>query len=82
MEKIMPKRLKVNAFWDNEAGVWVASSDNVPGLATEADTVEQLLEKLRVMIPELLAENSIAAGDPIVFDLETQRSEVVHRHAA
>jgi Domain of unknown function (DUF1902) len=54
----------------------------VPGLATEADTVEQLLEKLRVMIPELLAENGIADGDPIVFDLETQRSEVVHRHAA
>jgi predicted RNase H-like HicB family nuclease len=76
---MMPKRLKVSALWDAEASVWVASSDDVPGLATEADTVEALLEKLRVMIPELLEETRL---DPIVFDLETLRSEVVERHAA
>jgi len=44
----------VSAFWDEEAKVWVATSDDVPGLATEAETVELLLGKLRVMIPELL----------------------------
>jgi len=44
----------VEAFWDDEAKVWVATSDDVPGLATEAETVELLIGKLRVMIPELM----------------------------
>jgi predicted RNase H-like HicB family nuclease len=44
----------VQADWDGEAGVWVATSDDVPGLATEAATIEALTDKLRIMIPELL----------------------------
>jgi len=47
----------VNAFWDTEAKVWVATSDDVPGLATEARDVDALIRKLRVMIPELLEAN-------------------------
>jgi len=47
----------VKAEWDAEVGVWVASSDDVPGLATGADTFEELVEKLKVVIPELLEEN-------------------------
>ena len=35
--------LMVYALWDAEAGVWVATSEDVPGLATEADTIEQLI---------------------------------------
>ena len=48
-----PSVLTVRALWDDEAKVWVATSDDVPGLATEADTVEQLVAKLQVMVPEL-----------------------------
>ena len=36
----------VRADWDAEAKVWVAYSDDVPGLATGADTLEGLVEKL------------------------------------
>jgi predicted RNase H-like HicB family nuclease len=49
----------VSATWDADAKVWVAESDQVPGLATGADTFEDLIEKLKVAIPELLAENGI-----------------------
>lgn len=49
----------VHAHWDPEASVWVATSEDVPGLATEADTAEALDLKLRVMIPELLRENGL-----------------------
>ena len=49
----------VHADWDSEARVWVATSDDVPGLATEASTVEVLAEKLRTMIPELLEANQL-----------------------
>ncbi|WP_375470892.1 DUF1902 domain-containing protein [uncultured Nostoc sp.] len=45
---------KVEAFWDSDAEVWVATSDDVPGLVTEASTIEVLTQKLREIIPELL----------------------------
>lgn len=51
------KQITVNAEWDPEAKVWVATSDDVPGLITEANTVEALAEKLSVVIPELLEAN-------------------------
>jgi len=51
------KPLFIRAEWDEDAGVWVASSDDVPGLATEGDTWEGLVGKLKVMIPELLDAN-------------------------
>jgi len=49
----------VNAEWDEEARVWVASSEDVPGLATGADTLEGLIEKLKVVVPELLEANGL-----------------------
>ncbi len=70
----------VHADWDPEARVWVATSDDVPGLATEAATVEALAEKLRIMIPELLEANRILpSGEPdgIVFELTSHLQEKV-----
>lgn len=50
------------AEWDGQAGVWVATSEDVPGLVTEAETVEALMEKLRVLVPELLELNATNAA--------------------
>ncbi|MBW4509712.1 MAG: DUF1902 domain-containing protein [Scytonematopsis contorta HA4267-MV1] len=52
-------KFKVQAFWDSEAEVWVATSEYVPGLATEASTMEALTQKLRIIIPELIGLNNI-----------------------
>ena len=57
----------IRAEWDEDAQVWVATSDDVPGLATEAETVESLIEKLKVMIPELLEANGSPISDEIPF---------------
>ncbi|MBE9005659.1 DUF1902 domain-containing protein [Fortiea sp. LEGE XX443] len=51
--------VRVSAFWDSEAEVWVASSDDLPGLVTEASTIEVLTEKLKVIIPELCELNQV-----------------------
>jgi len=53
----MEKPYYVHAVWDDEARVWVASSEDVPGLATEAETAEALVAKLELLIPELLTLN-------------------------
>ena len=54
---VSPYRVIVE--WDEDAQVWVASSEDVPGLATGADTLEDLIEKLKIVIPELLEENGL-----------------------
>ena len=55
----MKKIYQVFAQWDSEAGVWVAESDDVPGLVAEAESPNLLREKLRVLIPELLELNGV-----------------------
>ena len=62
--------LLVRATWDDEAQMWVAESDDVPGLVTEAPTTEQLFAKLRVLVPELLElNNCMPAGDDVLVKL-------------
>jgi predicted RNase H-like HicB family nuclease len=68
----------VQADWDPEAGVWVATSIDVPGLATEAETIEGLTDRLRTMIPELLEANGLlTGGGAIAFELTSHRQELV-----
>jgi hypothetical protein len=55
--------IKVRAEWDDEAKVWVAEGANLPGLVTEADTVELLLDKLHTMVPELLSYDRELAAE-------------------
>jgi predicted RNase H-like HicB family nuclease len=65
----------VSAFWDADAAVWVATSDDVPGLATESETIEALSDKLRTLIPELLRLNDVIPPDyvgTVVFQLISQ----------
>lgn len=75
---------KVECFWDPEAEVWVATSEEVPGLATGADTLDALIEKLKVVIPELLEANGLIApneiGD-IPFTVMAERHELAPRAA-
>ncbi|MEH2202077.1 DUF1902 domain-containing protein [Nostoc sp.] len=72
--------LKIDALWDKDAEVWVATSENVPGLVTEASTIESLTQKLRQIIPELLVLNQIVPSDYvgfISFELTSHRQELI-----
>ena len=78
----MTKVLFIRAEWDDEANVWVATSDDVPGLATEADTLEELSTKLRVMVPELLDANGYPDGSEVPYELLARKFFVAQRHVA
>ena len=68
----------VRADWDAEAGVWVATSNDVPGLVTEAATVEALDIKLKSMVPELLELNGCApVNGEIAIELLARRISAV-----
>ncbi len=63
------KPLLVRVEWDEEAKVWVATSDDVPGLATEEFTIENLIQKLKILIPELLKANGMHTELDVPSDL-------------
>ena len=77
----MYKVLFIRAEWDPEAGVWVATSDDVPGLATESETLEALSVKLESMVPELLDANGYPDGPDVPFELLARKFSVAHRAA-
>jgi hypothetical protein len=48
---------RVNMLWDAEANVWVATSEDVPGLVLESGSFDALLERIKYAIPERVALN-------------------------
>jgi Domain of unknown function (DUF1902) len=71
---------QVDAFWDEDTAVWVATSEDVPGLATEATTIELLSQKLRDMVPDLLLSNHAISADyagAITVQLTSHRQELI-----
>ena len=56
-EDYILEKYKINIFWDNEAEVWVAISDDIP-LALENDSLDRLIERIKIVAPEILFLNS------------------------
>jgi predicted RNase H-like HicB family nuclease len=73
----MKRIYEVSARWDSEAAVWVAESQDVPGLVTEADSPNALVQKLRSLIPDLLEANGVLDRDTqtIEFHVRYQHEE-------
>jgi hypothetical protein len=50
----MSSDIVIEARWDGEASVWIATSNDVPGLVVEADTWPAMIDEVRLVLPELL----------------------------
>ena len=54
--------------WDSEASVWIATSDDVPGLVLESGSFDVLVERVRYAVPELLELGGTTRSDvPLYF---------------
>lgn len=51
------QKITVRADWDSEASVWVAMSDDLPGLVLEAPSMDLLVPEIETVIPALLEAN-------------------------
>lgn len=56
----MSRPVVIHADWDPDAAVWVATTQDLRGLVTEAASIEALRAKLPGMILDLLEENGIS----------------------
>ena len=48
----------VKLFWDSESDMWIATSDDVKGLTLESGSLDVLIERVRMAVPELLKVNN------------------------
>lgn len=63
----------VKLIWDEEACVWVATSDDIPGLVLESGSFDALLEKVRFAAPELLKLNN--STESVLLTFRSERHE-------
>ena len=77
----------VNIAWDEEANVWLATSEDIPGLVLESGSYDALIERLKIAIPEILEANhlpsvSILNYSPISNRNVTVDTKIKSRHTA
>ena len=56
----MARPIVIHADWDAEAELWVATTQDIRGLVTEAASIEALRAKLPGMILDLLEETGVS----------------------
>jgi predicted RNase H-like HicB family nuclease len=61
---------RVNFTWDDEANVWIAQSDDIPGLVLEGGSLDALFERVRFAAPELIELNKTPALNSLCFSVE------------
>lgn len=69
-------RYRIDIQWDSEAAVWIATSEDVPGLVLESGSFDALLERVKQAVPELVMLNGARVPD-FKLSYHTQREDVV-----
>ena len=63
----------VQATYDLKAGVWWAESEDLPGMVSEAPTLDALVDRMMAVAGELLEANGTpAAGVSLQFSVTRQ----------
>ena len=69
--------INVILSWDEESAVWIAESQDLPGLILESGSFDALVERVKYAIPDLLELDGPITKLPITVD-----SKIVSRHTA
>ena len=51
--------ITVTFSWDDESSVWIAESQDLPGLILESGSFDALVERVKIAIPDLLELNGV-----------------------
>ena len=63
-------------LWDEETDRWYTKTDDVPGMSLESGSLDALIEKVRLIAPDMLEINCQYLG-PIHFTFVAERKEVI-----
>ena len=71
---------KIKMTWDNESDRWYTQTDDVPGMALDSGSFDALVEKVRMIAPDMLEANLGYKG-PIRFLFTAERYEAIRENA-
>jgi hypothetical protein len=71
----MQEPYDITLEWDPEAEVWMAINEAIP-LALESESLDALMERVRIAVPELLELNGKSSGN-IKLRFHAERLETV-----
>ena len=67
---------KVKLLWDAESDRWYTDTTDIPGLALDSGSLDALMEKVRLLAPDMLEINKDYTG-PIRFQFVAERQETI-----
>lgn len=59
----MSRSINIDARWDDDARVWIATSGDVEGLVVEAETWPSLIDEVKLVLPDLLELSGQSTDD-------------------
>jgi hypothetical protein len=68
MERTALKCAVIDLMRDEEVNVWIATSEDVPGLVLESESLNILKQRVKLAAPELLELNSIDFDDDLLMN--------------
>lgn len=66
----------INLLWDDETSVWIATSEDIPGLVLESGSFDALLERIRFAVPELLELNASKQSSYVLSFVSNRRERI------
>jgi len=67
---------KVKLIWSGESSKWYTETSDIPGMVLESNSFDALLEKVRLIAPDMLEVNCNYVG-PIRFTFTTEHIETI-----
>ena len=58
---------KIQLVWDDEAEVWFATSDDIPGLILEDESADKLIQRVMLAAPEIIELNGVEKRQEFYF---------------
>lgn len=73
------KNYNIDLLWDNEAYVWVATSEDedIKGLILESGSLDALIGRIKIAVPDLLELNNKKQQSTINIVFTSKRTETV-----
>ena len=68
------KNYKIAFCWDSEACVWIATSEDVPGLVLEDESFDMLIREVQLAVPTLLEFHN-ESNNSVILDFTAHRQE-------
>ena len=61
------KGYNIKLAWDDEAKVWMATSDDIPGLILENESADKIIQRVMLAAPEIIKLNGVEKRQDFYF---------------